>query len=270
MSSSSSPSSSSYKCIVSGICSSPIIKNVDCTYVLTMSDSKRRPDFDFITQLCQVTIVQINKGFRICFKEGVYSVESDITHAYKNVCVHALESGFSNILILEDDVRFISDCRADLQEIDKFIADNVFSIYSLGSAAFTLPISLRHHLVASPHLGGFHAIIWNVTAMLAVKHQVNLKRIDSEIAISFPFKYMYYKPIAKQLFPNTESRKKWAGKFQNAFFKTTNLAKNLEPGWSIICFSNYLYSIIGSLTLLHYAIKYEEKVRCKLFDLIYD
>lgn len=252
-------SCSAYEFRIIAAHSAPIFKNVNCTYVLTMENSTRRPDFKFIAELSSLTILLINKGFRNCFKKGVYSVESDITHAYQNACKHALDLRFSNVIILEDDVHFNANCQKALREIDKFIGENAFSIYSLGSAAFTLPVKWKHHLIASPHLGGFHAVIWNVTAMLAAEQQVYLKRIDSDIANLFGLKYMYYKPIAKQLFPRTESMDEWTSRFQDVFFKITKLSTNLEPGWSLICISNYLYSIVGTITLL-LALKYKNAV----------
>jgi hypothetical protein len=216
-----------------------------------MSDSTRQPDISFIKRISKTTIVQVNKGFKKCRKRQVQTATDDITHAYIDAFRHAVRLGFHKILTLEDDVVFVQDCEKDLRAIDNFVSHKFFSVYSLGSCAFTLPFTTKHHMIASPFLGAFQAIIWNTHAIfdLSMLTRVN-REIDNHIAKALPAKFMYYKPIAKQLFTKSESQAQWINPLQSMFFKTTQFSKHLEPGWSIICLTNYLYWIVSTLFII--------------------
>ena len=91
----------------------PLLASVHCAVVLTMYDSQRihEPTFDSVRKLCRRTYVQRNRGYRKCRKPAcVVSSNTDIVHAYMNVCKE-FKNVDGNILILEDDAQLMSNVK---------------------------------------------------------------------------------------------------------------------------------------------------------------
>ena len=71
-------------------------------------------------------------------------------------------------------------------------------------------------------------------------------------------RYIYYKPLCYQLFPETENSKNWLVYFYlstiaKALIKIINLDKYIEPGYTIMYnFSVYIFFVI--ILLLFYLI----------------
>ena len=84
--------------------SSPLMSNLQATYILSMSSSLRTTSLDpRLRTLARRTYVQINRGHRAVPVEDVDTTSKDIVHAVRNACFHASMHNTGHILILEDD-----------------------------------------------------------------------------------------------------------------------------------------------------------------------
>ena len=81
---------------------------VQACYLLTMDNSSRTASAIEEFQKHGLTpelIVQVNKGYKQCAKENLYSNNPayDLAHALRHVFTDALKNNFDRILVLEDD-----------------------------------------------------------------------------------------------------------------------------------------------------------------------
>lgn len=231
----------------------PILKNVDLAIVLTMENSSRKFDDTILINLAPLTYVQINKGFKKCNKPGVHTVSDDIIHAYKNVFKNTYK--YNNIIIFEDDAVYNKKYSIDeFKNIDTFIKNNSFSIYSFGNISIDLP-TVDSHKQIFLGFGGTHANIYSKNARLKLLYS-NGSMIDIDLIASLPNKYKHKYPLICQTFPITDSQKEWEhlpGMFVMCnITKFLNGDKVIEPFWSsmyLIC-DSCVYIVILIVILI--------------------
>ena len=93
------------------------------TYLITLEGSNRRErymkELHRVKPSMQVIILH-NKGFKKCFKEGVYSPGQDLWHANQEI-FRRCEADSRSVLILEDDVQFTSNIKHLQQSLLSFL-----------------------------------------------------------------------------------------------------------------------------------------------------
>jgi len=192
---------------------------VDATYVIHLTGNGREETMR--QQLAKYppskrTYVLHNKGYMTGEKgPHVQSTSEDIVHANVHIFEHALQEGYGNILVLEDDFFFGEAIRSPevVQDIVAFLhkLGKQPYLYSLGCLPFfALPAELdkafcRHYF--GPFLAT-HACLYSPAYRDDVlQRRNNLRRVDWEIVN--PTCFFYHEPLCFQLFPATENRKKW-------------------------------------------------------------
>lgn len=189
--------------------SEPYLPSVECAVVLTMADSTRmrNPTFDEVRKLCRRTYVQTNQGYGKCPKEDwVTSSNTDLIHAYKNVCKHFRNIG-GNILIVEDDAQLMSNAtRTDFDEVDRFLLTGTYDLYTLGSMGVMRPIRNGHSRIKRATFT--QAIVWTPWAREKLLHIDLFTHIDRDF-VSKQNTVTYKIPLVVQLFPGTENRRQW-------------------------------------------------------------
>ena len=229
----------------------PLFFNVDATYVLHLEDNGRLEHVrkglrDFFPS--KNTFILFNKGAKKCKKNlpkqtSVY----DIVDANLAIFRDAREKNYRNILILEDDFFFHKDIRNHTQQVDAFILkkqDEEFS-YFLGCIPWVvIPYDWNHYRVLVGVAA--HAVIYskNYRDEILKTAQPAIDDWDT-YQMRFMNRYMYFKPLCYQLFPETENSKIWGkdnfflfliAKFVIPLFRFLNLHKEAEPGYSIFYF----------------------------------
>ena len=118
----------------------PMLRSVPRAYILTMHETET---FPWLHGVARRTYVQRNRGFRACPKtrvdrRRVEATNQDLIHAYR--AVFERERGTTEpVLVFEDDARLTSTARGDLEIVDRFVAKQRFSVYSLGSFGLMVP-----------------------------------------------------------------------------------------------------------------------------------
>lgn len=84
---------------------------IDCVYILTMNNALKRKEA-FLKELQKIhlhsnTIDVTNCGYKDCNKKLILQKEITVKNSVQDLA-HAEENKYENILILEDDFRFIS------------------------------------------------------------------------------------------------------------------------------------------------------------------
>ena len=235
----------------------------NCAYVMTMSNSTR----DFKTQLFthkphSKVIVQINSGYKNCYKLGITKPYQDLVHSLRNVFIDAINKKYNRILVFEDD--FIMDkdkyTLEDIKEINKFVIKNNPHVYHLGSLFhFSLSIKKKHNKLIFSDMA--HAIIYNKEYMIRFiqdYHKIlsKNKHIDtywhSSLTKKYNFrKWSYHKPIVFQTFPMTENKKEWANNvsIMNKLHKHLHLDTSHKNYTKVYKFCLYIPLMILLLTL---------------------
>lgn len=229
----------------------PIMTYVPSAYVLTMEGSTRwHSTIHTLSTICKDTYVQYNKGFKKCTKaDCVNNTARDIIDAYRNLFLH-IQTQSAPVLVFEDDAFMRVDFRGDLEEIDQFLRTHRANIYSLGSIAFTHPTFNKHRPVFDwSALNMAHAMIWSFSAraqLLRMEEPCRMLHIDRCFTSKISHKYVYYRPVAYQIFPETPNSDTWcilcnqspldkaSSPFLKQCLKGLGLDKKPEPGWSII------------------------------------
>lgn len=221
---------------------------VDCTYVMLMENSSREKTIlETIGKYkpSSKCIIQYNKGYKKCKKNIKKQLPNhDLVHSLQTVFKHAIKSGYQRILVLEDDCIFderINDPEI-INDITTFISKKDPKIYSLGTTIhFPVPwdpiISKHHRLLYGTCA---HAMIYNLKYMTETC-DIDFMGPGTDIEINRHWdKFVYYKPIAYQIFPDTEnSQIGWIipGLKQITnflLFKPTGLTHKPQPGFDII------------------------------------
>lgn len=186
----------------------PLLPSIECAVVLTMSNSNRihKKEFRDVTRLCRKTYVQRNMGYKQCGKPSyVVSPNTDLIHAYKNVC-EEFRNVRGNVLILEDDAQLMTTARPeDFERVDQFLIIGTYDLYSLGSLGSIRHISRNH---ARVHGGFAQAVVWTSWAREKLLHTDVRKHIDGHF-ITLQRTITYKRPLVVQLFPPTENQKEW-------------------------------------------------------------
>ena len=218
--------------------------------------------------------IQYNEGFKKCDKyynnnKKISKTYQDLTHAYITAFNDAKKNGYKHILILEEDFIFSNEIRKQrhIDNINAFLPKMKKNKYilSLGCAPV---ITIKHsQCIRKCFLSlGTHAMIYPDTLYNDIINDSNTID-DIDIYFNTKKKYMYYKPLAYQVYNETENRANWGEQFGylakliSAFVTTVvlsflNMDKKEEPGTSILYKTNvYIYDfllpILFALLILH-------------------
>jgi hypothetical protein len=222
----------------------PMMRSVPCAYILTMHETET---FPWLHGVAARTYVQRNRGFRKCAKacgpmgphvhslpvqSGPVHPESvprpgpgakidvtykDLTHAYQNSFDHfQMSDNKSPVLVFEDDARLSANARADLAEVDAFVARNDFDVYSLGSCGLMVPYepSTRHWIFVNSFFAFTHACVYSPRARATIRSMdaCSSGHFDNGILARFPVKLTFYRPIAYQPLVESENSNSWCVK----------------------------------------------------------
>ena len=245
-------------------------ETVTNAFILKMKNSKR--DFDKkLLKLCKNTYIQLNEGFKNCYKKYVDRSSKDIVFSYYNLFISLENNNFAkrqNILVLEEDAEILDDLIFDKEiknSINDFIKNNEFSIYSFGSIGL-FETSFNYHKKFLNVLGYCQACIWSYEARIQYidiiekfiykDEYIPHLHVDGNIISKFKNKYSFYKPLIIQKFPKTENMENWCyicndSKFEKITIKMYiyfihNILKldKSSKGWY------FLYKINNNLSFL--------------------
>jgi hypothetical protein len=222
--------------------------SVDATYVIHLLDNGR---YDTIQnqvdafQLTKTLWFVFNEGFRACPKQLPKQLAGyDLADATAQIYRHAEEMGYENILILEDDCFFHEDLKdskvqQDLNAVFQQKKDTHFS-YRLGCIPLVIVPFVTHSSFG--YYGGAHAYV--TSAAFRANAQNRITDIDEYLNIAGN-QYAYYKPLAYQLFPDTDNKASWGTNistfpyifpllavFFKLYIRLIGLDVQSEPGFS--------------------------------------
>jgi hypothetical protein len=182
----------------------PMLPSVPRAYILTMHEAET---FPWLHGVARRTYVQRNRGFRVCPKtrsdgRRVDATNQDIVHAYRAVFERERDTT-DPVLVFEDDARLTSTARQDLAIVDRFVATQRFSVYSLGSFGLMVPHrEMGHWRLAGSVFGFAQAVIYSppcVRAILGAKDVGPREHIDAKLIGPMSGKFTYHRPIAYQV-----------------------------------------------------------------------
>ena len=239
--------------------------NIDAVYVLTMENNniENLKKQLFENKPSEIIFIQINKGFNNCSKtlcnsKNVDVSYLDISHAYLNAFKHAKNSGYKNILVLEDDAIFSTD----FLTLDYLTKINDF-IPLLNKNKYILALGLIPW-VSLYHSDGFRKSIL-ATGMQAnifpetvyndiLSNCKSINDIDAHINFNYS-RYFFYSPLITQTFETTENQTNWGkqhGIIANIMsriivwiFWIFGLQRSPEPGTTILYMLNKFICDLG-------------------------
>lgn len=265
---------------------------IDAVYVLLMENSDRTENVynqlnDY--KLSKNTYIQINKGYKKCDKKLMKNQSNyDLVDSNYNIWLHANENNYNNILILEDD--FIFDNRIEdanvLKDLDDFINNNDFDIYSIGSHPFLFYPSLFTKHPRIIRSGCAHSIILtkNIRSILIDRYNNDntfLEKSNGHMDSIYHhgnYKYhIYYKPLCYQIFPETDNQNTWDEgldifsrlclSLHLNFMKAIQLDKYPQPGFDIYYLCSYIWNTILYLTIIYIIyIIYKNTICLKIYN----
>jgi hypothetical protein len=220
---------------------------VDATYIIHLEGNGRLPNIE--NQLKQfqpskTVYIVYNKGFKNCKKDlYLQTAAVDLTHAFVSVFKHAKIQEYQNILILEDDFFFSEEIKKIevRQDIKHFVLKKTEKreefMYYLGCIPFLQSPSLFQNHSRVFLSCGTHSAIYSKELRERVLYE-KLNIYDWDLYNNYYTKrYMYYKAICYQLFPDTENSKEWGKNFYNTgsllsfVFKSVHLDQKVDPGY---------------------------------------
>ena len=140
----------------------PLLKNIDITIILMMENSKRFKYDPFILNLSRKTVIQYNKGFRVCEKpSAIIKSNNDIIHAYYTA--HDYSKDYNNVLILEEDAEMLYYDKSHYNKIDKYISGD-FNVFSFSTNGVFTKLNNDFYKVDIAH--GAHAQIFSKKASI--------------------------------------------------------------------------------------------------------
>jgi len=232
-------------------------KSVDATYIIHLKNNGREEQIEKQLSTYHPTntvYIVLNQGYKKCDKILIDQAPyQDLTDAFFQCFRHADENGYNNILILEDDFIFSPDIKETnvINTIDTFLhnkRDEAF-IYYLGCVPLiVMPCDWNHYISIKSF--ATHSIIYSKKSRALFNKNIEHKHWDVILEKSISNKYLYYKPLCYQLFPETENKKTWAEKDKNAFMgwlkNTTihvlDLDKHAEFGFFVLyCLAKFLF-----------------------------
>lgn len=221
--------------------------SVNCTYVLIMHDSPREDQIYQHIMKAEPTsrvVFQYNFGYKKCNKTlRANKPNIDLEDAYKTVFKHALDRGYTRILVLEDDCEFDERIRdpSIINDLNTFFIEKNPDIYNLGSFfSFISPIDIisnnTHQLIM--YNSASHADVYNDKFMkYAVDHDFMMGHSDFETNRHLS-KYAYKFPLAYQKIVETENAKEgWGTVFMlldKFVVKPSGIDKQVQPGYDNI------------------------------------
>jgi hypothetical protein len=230
----------------------PLFKNIDATYIIHLENNGRLPSIEKQLSLyhpSNIVYILFNKGFKKCIKNNnIDKAPLDLIDSFFYIFKDAKNKNYKNILILEDDFIFDEKINNELnisKNIDIFLNSNknkIF-IYYLGCIPY-----LQVNSVTTSNLlllsTGTHSCIYSkkfIDYILTVSQE---SIIDWDVYLNFNYsRYVYYKPLCYQIFPDTENLKHWDRnniylkyivKFQMFVKKLLRLDLQIEPGFTIM------------------------------------
>uniref|UniRef100_A0A6C0HIS7 Glycosyltransferase n=1 Tax=viral metagenome TaxID=1070528 RepID=A0A6C0HIS7_9ZZZZ len=255
----------------------PLFLHVDATYVVHLETNGRLEQVrkglrDYFPS--KNTFILFNKGYKNCKKNLPKQTSAyDIVDANLAIFRDAREKNYRNILILEDDFFFHKDIRNHAPQVDAFILkkqdEEIF--YFLGCIpGVVFPYDWNHYRVL---LGvATHAVIYSKNYRDELLNTAQ-SEIDDWDMFQMRFKplhrYMYFKPLCYQLFPETENSKMWGkdniflflfAKVVIQLFRFLNLHKEAEPGYSIFYFLSRAVIILGVLIIALFTPGFTKKI----------
>ena len=249
--------------------------SIDATYIIHLENNGRIEDI--INQLQEyhptnIVYIVYNKGYKKCTKQDyIKNSAHDLVDANIEICKHAENQHYSNILVLEDDFMFSPKIKeAEHNEsVCTFLKDTENSpvFYLLGCVPLLLiPYDFNHY--KSPVTGGTHAVIINekMRNIILSETQESIDDWDKFPGLNYyHYKYTYHTPLCYQLFQDTDNSKIWGG--NNLFFQiyckigfyifyALNMHKQVEPGYSIFYFLSKTTIIVVVLVILYVIAKF--------------
>lgn len=217
--------------------------SIDHLYVLTMHESSRIPQIkDQVKNAGIVSniTIQYNYGYKKCNKNlDDQKTNLDLVHALQTAFRHALSKGYQRVMILEDDCQFderIHDPEV-IDDLNSFFLQRDPAVYTLGGfGMFVNPLDVLFHNrnQLSLLLGASHCIVYNREHM---KHAAYKKfttgHVDAELRKTF-FKYTYHKPLAYQVFGDTENSLEWVfwkNLYEKTLYRLFPVNKSVQPGY---------------------------------------
>lgn len=233
--------------------------SIDATYILHLENNGRLNDIKNQLKNFKPTntlYIVYNKGFKNCQKElPIYNSNYDFIDTVLFIFNDANNKKYQHILILEDDFMFSNEIYNGnhIENINNFLIEKKDEkmFYFLGCLSW-LQLPYNAHTNINVLSSGTHAVIYSYKARKEL-----LKTKISTIADLDVYhnlfagirKYIYYKPLCYQLFPETENSKNWMpffGDFNKIYMKSYNLDIKVEPGYS----DSYYYSLIFGYILI--------------------
>ena len=187
---------------------------LDMIYVLTMVNSDR----PFRTELNKLTLgktvtVQVNAGYKSVAKTlSQQNSINDLNDAYYHCFLNAIEHGYTNIMVLEDDF-FFDGLTVDIaNDIGNFVKTEEYHVYHLGPICFLKYPSIGNHEKLMM-MSTAHGCIYNkkyfdwYNAQYVAKFNCMYDYIWNDADV---VKYKYVKPICFQVFAASENKKNWS------------------------------------------------------------
>lgn len=198
---------------------------VDMAYIITMDKSDRKQQF--IKELrankpLHTVKILYNSGYKDNKKIlPEQSSNYDLIDANRHIFMDASLNNYNNILVFEDDVQFTKDYNVhDIQNINKFIINNKFDIYTIGPGGihilYPCTIDFKHYrnLITTTT----HSIIYNRSFIDEFfKEKIPFVHIDLYHNKHYFKKYSYHKEICYQLYSKTENQQKWLDGWKRIF-----------------------------------------------------
>lgn len=250
----------------------PVFNNIDATYVVHLENNGRLQSvINQLTEykLTNITYILYQKGYRKC-KKNLYrqTIDKDITHCNMTIFKHALNKGYNNIIVLEDDFIINSKIKDEniVNDVSQFIKkkeeiNENFVYYLGGIPIISIPISINHY---KPwFIAGTHGAVFSNKSMKYILKNYKVYADTDEMwdlhlsSDSNIKKYHYKYPLVYQLFPITDNQSQWNisnCKIVNnimistfkLLIKLINIDKECEPGFTII----YTFSILSFYVIL--------------------
>lgn len=208
-----------------------LFKNVDMTYIVHLENNGRinsvKNQIDKFKPSTQCKILY-NKGYKIVNKPNLPEQTSthDLVDSYLHIMKDAKNNNFQNILILEDDFFFDNNVRQYTNDIDNFIAQNDYEIYTLGTIPFILypcDVTFKHYRYLLK--GGSHAMIYNSKFIDRTLNTPQNKIPGWDAFTNTTGGYCYHTSLCYQLFPATENRNNWEHEIKTSAFMNEFAAK---------------------------------------------
>jgi len=233
-------------------------KSVDATYIIHLINNGRKEHIEKqLSEFQPTKIVYIanNQGFKKCDKKLIDQASyQDLTDAFLQCFQHANKMGYQNVLILEDDFIF----SPEIKELQHLININSFLslkkgeelVYYLGCVPIIIvPYDLSHYLSLKSLTT--HSVVYSKKAR---EKSLNFeaKHWDVILENNYTSKFLYYKPLCYQVFPETENKQNWVEKdnyimswLKDFFINLLGLHTNAEFGFSVIYFlAKFIFFII--------------------------